>query len=616
MSDYARAAAALAQLPAQDAGNPDALENIRGMVNGDPAARVAVRALAIADRRKTWGEGQAEAGRIVDRVLGFQPVEDWPEEPSLPGPPKPEPLPLDAFPPVLRGQIESIAGATQTPTDLAGVLALACVSAAGGMRAQVEVDRRGWREPVHIFAAVLLPPASRKSPVYSTMKAPLEAWEREQVEEIGPAHRRAKDRQEVAEAALQSTKATAAKGKVEAAEVEAARVELDQATAAVPILPRLMASDHSPEALVVLMAQQGGCIALLEPEADPIGIADGRYSDTPRLDELLRAWSAEPIRVDRIGRESVHVERPALTLGLAIQPSVLEGLQNARAFRGRGLMGRVLWAVPPHGLGTRRTGGDVPARDERAAGRYAAMLRYLLDANPPGTPTRTVQLTPDALETLYQYEAEVERELADGARLSGIRDWAGKVAGQAIRLAALVELAARAEDRRPLWNAPVPGWAMEAGVRLARAFTSHALVVLSEMGLDRKTADLRYVLRRARELAEGSTEKNLHDATRDRPGLQTMDDLRPVVEDLVRRGCLRLVEQPQEGPGRPCSPLVELHPALHGSTPNRPALNTPNTPNGGETGHKAGLAGASSGSDAETDSPPPDIFEAVTEVAE
>lgn len=615
MSDYARAAAALAQLPPEDAGNPDALESIRGIVNGDPAARVAVRALAIADRRKAWGEGEAEAARVVDHVLGFEPVEDWPEEPDLPGPPKPEPLPLDAFPPVLRGQIDSIAGATQTPTDLAGVLALACVSAAGGMRVEVEVDRRGWREPVHIFGAVLLPPASRKSPVYSAMKAPLEDWERARVEEIGPAHRRTKDRQDVAEAALQSTKAAAAKGKAETAEVEAARVELDKATAAVPVLPQLMASDHSPEALVVLMDRQGGCIALLEPEADPIGIADGRYSDTPRLDELLRAWSAEPIRVDRIGREPVHIERPALTLGLAMQPSVLEGLRNARAFRGRGLMGRILWAVPPHGLGTRRTGRDVPGRDERAAGRYGAMLRYLLDANPPGSPTRTLKLAPDALEMLYEYEAEVERALANGAGLARIRDWAGKVAGQSVRLAALVELAARAEDRRPLWNEPIPGWAMEAGVRLARAFTSHALVVLSEMGMDRKTADLRYVLRRAGELPEGSTEKNLHDATRNRTGLEMMEDLRPVVAELVHRGCLRLVEQSQEGPGRPRSPLVELHPALNGSTPDRPALNPPNSPTEGETGNKAGLAGAYSGSDAETDAPPPDIFEAA-EVAE
>lgn len=43
-----------------------------------------------------------------------------------------------------------------------------------------------------------------------------------------------------------------------------------------PVLPRLLAADATPEALVRLMAEQGGRIALLAPEADPLAIADRR----------------------------------------------------------------------------------------------------------------------------------------------------------------------------------------------------------------------------------------------------------------------------------------------------------------------------------------------------
>jgi replicative DNA helicase len=522
---------------------------------------------------------------------------DWPAAPHLPGPPDPEPLPLDALPPVVRAHVESIAGATQTPTDLPAVLALAAISTAVGGRVVVAVDERGWVEPVNIYAAAILPPASRKSPVFAAMIAPLEAWEREERERAGPAYRRARDAAEIAGEAFARTKKAAARGRATADEVEVARAELERAQAAVPPFPRLLAADATPEALVLLMADQEGMIALLAPEADPLGIADGRYgAGKARVEELLRAWSGEAIRVDRVGREPVHIDRPALTLGLTLQPSVLADLSHGKTFRGRGLLGRVLWVVPAHGLGTRRTGRDVPSLDRQVAERYGAMLCHLLGTVPPHplnphNPASgggsghlaglagvfTVRLSEAALDVLYEYEAEVELGLADGEGLAGIRDWAGKATGQAIRLATLIELSARAEDQRPLWTDPVGAWAMEAGVRLVRAFTTHALVVLGEVGVDPLITDMRYVLRRAGEIPVGSTLKELHDATRERSSLETMDGLKPVVDGLVERGCMRLEEQVREGPGRPRSPVVVLHPALRGGAPNLHPLNPRNT---------------------------------------
>jgi replicative DNA helicase len=614
MSAFAKAVSVLVLLPPNDeAAAAGARDTLADLLNGSRNARAHVRALAIEDRCSNRGESAGQAGRVVDAVLGLG-DEAWPDVPSLPGPPDPEPLPLDALPPLVRAHVESVAGATQTPTDLPALLSLAAISTAVGGRAVVAVDERGWVEPVNIYAAAILPPASRKSPVFAAMIAPLEAWEREERERAGPVHHRARDAAEIAEDAFAATKKAAAKGNATADEVDAARAEFEQARAAVSPFPRLLAADATPEALVLLMADQGGRIALLAPEADPLGIADGRYADgKARVDELLRAWSGEAIRVDRVGRDPVHIDRPALTLGLTLQPAVLADLSHGKTFRGRGLLGRVLWAVPAHGLGTRRTGRDVPGVDQRAAAQYDATLRQLLSAagpaappqyphNPPGGAVPgssaglagafTLRLSDGALDVLYGYEAEIEVGLADGGRLAGIRDWAGKAAGQAIRLATLIELAARAEDQRPLWAEPVGEWAMEAGVRLVRAFTTHALMVLGGVGVDRRIADMRYVLRRAGEIPVESTLKDLHDATRDRPGLETMDALRPVVDELAEWGCIRLVEQVREGPGRPPSPLVVLHPALSGGAPNLHPLNPRNPAAGPAAGHSAGFAGA------------------------
>lgn len=488
----------------------------------------------------------------------------WPASPDLPGPESPEPLPIDVLPPALRAHVASVAAATQTPTEMGVMLALAAVSAAVGGRADVRVDGRGWTEPVTVYAAVVMPPAARKSRVYAHLVDPLQDWERERVREAMPAYRRARDRLEIAERAHRETLAAASRGKAGPEEVEAARLALDAATADVPPLPRILASDASPEALVQVMDEHGGTIALLASEADPLGVADGRYSDTARVDELLRAWSGEPIRVDRIGRDPIHIPRATLTLGLCVQPAALEALRHGRVHRGRGLWGRVLWSVPPHGLGSRATGRAVPPLDEGAAHRYRSMLVRLLDAahTTDISDVHTVTLDPDALEVLYAYEAELEAELADDGRLSGVRDWAGKAHGQAVRLAALLELAARAEDGRPMWADPIGAWAMDAAVELVRALTTHALHVLGEMDADREVVLLGRILDRARRLRPGVTLSDLHESLRQTRGLEAAADLHERVEELERRGCLRLVEQPREGPGRPPSPVVELHPAL------------------------------------------------------
>jgi hypothetical protein len=156
--------------------------------------------------------------------------------------------------------------------------------------------------------------------------------------------------------------------------------------------------------------------------------------------------------------------------------------------------------------------------------------------------------------------------MGDGGRLVGISDAAAKMHGQAVRLAALLELAARAEDGRPLWSEPVGRWAMDGGVRLVEALTTHALHVLGTAGMDARTADLVYLLRRTRDLPADSTVRDLHVAVQGRASIAEADSprdyLAALLDGLVERGCIRLAAVQRDGPGRPPSPVIELHPAL------------------------------------------------------
>jgi hypothetical protein len=509
-------------------------------------------------------------------VCGERSLEDlaehlgvWLDEPGVPGLATVAPLPLDALPPTLRAHIESVAGNLQVPSDLPIILGLGTLSAAVAGRVEVHV-RSGWREPVNIYTAAILPPASRKSPAYAAMTAPLREWETEEVRRQAPLVLAARDVLDVADKHLErlKTDATTPPGKGRprptADEIENARAELEAARAKMPPDGRLLAGDITPEAMVQRMAAQGGRLAILEPEPGPLQLVAGRYSDSARLDELKKAWSGETLTVDRVGRSPVRVERPALALVLCLQPGVLARLQNRDAFRVEGVLGRFLWVQPAHGLGHRLTGRNVPRRDEGAAGAYARLVRRLaglapaVDADGTQRP-HVLRFDEGALGVLEAFEGEIEPELADGARCEPVRDWAGKCLGQAVRVAALLELAARAGDGRPLVGEPVGAWAMESAVRMMRALLTHALAVLGPA--DARSQLLDYVLHRAVELPDGSTLRDLYERTKGRSAIESMEDLRPLVDELVERGCVRLRERASTG-GRPPSPVIQIHPAL------------------------------------------------------
>lgn len=121
-----------------------------------------------------------------------------------------------------------------------------------------------------------------------------------------------------------------------------------------PASPRLLADDATPEALAALMAQQGQRIAMLEAEGGFFDTLSGRYSNgVPNLDAVLKAWSGEALRIDRRHAEPILLDNSTLTLILSAQPDVLTGLAQHASFRGRGLLGRMLFLLPRSRVGFR-----------------------------------------------------------------------------------------------------------------------------------------------------------------------------------------------------------------------------------------------------------------------
>ncbi|MCA9232821.1 MAG: DUF3987 domain-containing protein [Planctomycetales bacterium] len=491
------------------------------------------RLIELAQAAQNWEPGQASWLEIVP----FD-VLDLPE------------FPTHALPAVLRHWVTEESHATQTPADLAALMSLAVCSACIGRRVVVE-PRSGWREPVNLFTAVLLEPGNRKSAVFADAMKPLREFEAELIEAARPEVARAQSERRQEEALLKKLERRAVeKGDAEARH-QAGELSAAMADQPAHVLPRLLVDDATAEKMGIMLAEQGGRIASMSPEGGVFDLMAGLYSKSgmPQFGVYLMGHSADDLITDRVGRQSVRVERPALTCAYAMQPAVIEGLAENTAFRGRGLLARFLYAAPQSWIG-RREIAPAPVSDSTRAA-YHQIVQSL--AKVEGE--IVLQLSAEAAASLRNWEAEIEGMLADGGQMEIMRDWGAKLAGATLRLAAVLHCVARG----PTGHIESP--AIAAAVEIARYLIPHAEAVLNKMlaSEDSTSDDARYVLRWIER--HGRTEFTKREAQQHgKRRFKTANDIDPVLAELVKRGYILLLPTKASGAGRPPSPAYEVNP--------------------------------------------------------
>lgn len=270
-------------------------------------------------------------------------------------------FPVDALPPTVAAMVHAVAEAAQVDVAMPGVSALTVLAAAAGGRAEIEV-RPGWREPLCLYAATVAGPGERKSAVQAAMTKPLLDVEAELAATGADTRVEMATLKQIADKDADRARAaasTAAGDKKDAQQAEAVSMALLAESIAVPTVPHLIADDITPEAAASLLAAQGGRLAIISAESGIFDIISGRYSGSiPSLDLWLKGHSGDPLKVDRKGRDPEYIRRPALTLGLMLQPSALAKIGRQEPFRGRGLLARILYSQPGSKVGHRKPGAD------------------------------------------------------------------------------------------------------------------------------------------------------------------------------------------------------------------------------------------------------------------
>lgn len=469
-------------------------------------------------------------------------------------------FPVECLPATVRAMVEAVAEATQTDPAMPAVSALTVLAATAGGRAEVEV-RRGWREPLCLYTATVAGPGERKSAVQSFMVAPLLDVEQELATKGAAERIEQETLRQIAVKNAERLKAIASSDKA----TQATRADAVAAAAVaeafnVPAVPRIVADDVTPEAAGSLLAAQGGRLAIISAEGGIFDVIAGRYSNAiPCLDIWLKGHAGDPIKVDRKGREPEYIRRPALTLGLMLQPSILTAIGRNDTFRGRGLLARFLYAEPVSLVGRRKAGAQ-PVPEDVSQAYHRTIVQLVNGLDGWSSDPAIILLEPAAASLVIELEEAIEPTLAGDGELATLADWGSKLLGAIMRIAAILHLGEHGHQavRRPLRVDTIRSAAM-----IGDYFKAHAIRAFTTMQTDKDTADAAYLLDRlAKHGSDRITRKALFDLARRR--FKTAAEMDPAITRLVDHGYLAAVPMPEsKGPGRKPSPVFAVHPDLY-----------------------------------------------------
>jgi putative DNA primase/helicase len=259
------------------------------------------------------------------------------------------------------------------------------------------------------------------------------------------------------------------------------------------------------------------------------------------------------MRVDRATR-AVHVDRPALSFGLLVQPGTLADVAGSKRFRDSGLLARFLWSIPDSTVGTRdvRRHAPIPEHIKEA---YERGIFGLLEgwADPVGKP-KVLTFTDPARELWFDFAQEIENQQGEGGRYASISDWTSKLPGALARVAAVLELA-----EVGLTADEVSELAMRRALQLGHLLIEHARAAFALLGTDAVDTDAAAVVRWVK--ASGLQEFTRREAQRAQEGrFRSVERLEKAMERLEAGDVVRSTKRRR--PGAPPSVVYRVNPRL------------------------------------------------------
>jgi len=486
------------------------------------------------ERAERLRDLRAEEDALLLRAAG------WPGEP---GPPVPlddadvPPWPDDALPPTIAAYVDAVADFVSMPRDLPALVALGAMAACWARKVRV-VPFEGYSEALCIYAVAAADVSERKSSAYAAIEFPIRKYEEEYRDAQAPAWSKYRADKAVLEEQLRyaiqkakkpGTDEDAAGGAEET--VHSLQCELDSLKK--PPRADFLTQDCTAEGLARLMSETGGHACLMSPEGG--GIFDlliGRYDKQPNLDVYLKAYGGEPIVVTRANREReiAPIAQPSLCMAITTQPRTLRRLADKDELGDRGLLARMIYAIPSDSkVGYRPpVGRPIPSCVRDA---YERAMLAALRIEWPSEP-HVLTFSDSALAAYRVLAGAIESRLRPDGDLRELRGWAGKLTGKIVRIAALFHLMEHVDQREP-WTVPLRVEAFQRAARLTEYLIAHARRAFGVMKQSRQMDGAHKLLGHlTRDRLQTFTTRQAQRILRS----GTADDVRPTLELLAVHG--------------------------------------------------------------------------------
>ena len=467
-------------------------------------------------------------------------------------------FPIDALPDALKDYVVDVAESTQTPIDMAGVASLALMSIAMQPRYKV-VGKADWEEQLSLYCMIVAEPSDRKSAVFNQIIKVIQSFEADYNERHSIDFLKSQEEHASLEKRYKKATKDYENGKITKDEYDEAFSKFSSHKVIKPI--SLTLDDVTSESLTNEIESQDGCIALVSSEGGIFDILSGSYTNFPNIDIFLKGYSGDFIKVSRIGRPSLYVKNPRLTILLTVQPKVLENVVNNCTFTGRGLSARFLYSVPKSLVGSRRF--ETKPIDFDNKKRFSDLIHEIL--NEPRTITKFISLSDDAYSLLKDYYESFESRLVTD--LKEIGGWAGKLVGNILRISALITRARNVRYDAFLYTPSTDDSAewmvqkedMENAIRLGDYFLEHARYAFNFM--DDSTIKKQALNFLEKLKASKVNEISFRDACRTTKFMNKKDKATAVITLLVDNGYLREKQGTSKAHNR--GTIYEVNPAIY-----------------------------------------------------
>ena len=455
----------------------------------------------------------------------------------------------------------AVSESTETPFDMAALLALVVASSCVSGKADVSPEP-GYVEPLNLYVCAAMESGNRKTAVFNRLISPLSEWERLETDRVTPVRTGALSQFRTIEARIDYLRKKGAKAE-DQSEVMREIQRLEETLPEVPSFPRHFSDDVTPERLAGMMQEQGGRIAVFSDEGGIFDILAGRYSKgVPNLDLWLKGHSTSLLRVDRQDRTRppIIIDKPHLTVGISPQPDVLAALRDKPGFRGRGLLARFLYALPKSQLGYRTLAvRSIPPDIET---RYGNGIRRLLAYSPDGA--LHLCFTAAAYREWKDFQTATELQFRGGGILEDLKDWGSKLPGAAARIAGVLHMAMCVDGQGPGIPLEIEKPTVVAAIEGASSLVSHCRAAFALMDQDPGTKKaeriLAWIQRKRTSFFTARDCFRAHQAL-----FKGVAAMMPSLMLLEQHGYIRMDRRDSSG-GRPPSELCEVNPAFLGGS--------------------------------------------------